>query len=136
MPDSSTRPPVMRFGVFEVDLRAGELRRNGSKVKLQEQPFQILGMLLERPGELVTREEIQKKLWSEDTFVDFEHSVATAIKKLREALGDSADNPRFIETLARRGYRFIAPVVGAGLVPARGRPQGAPLRAAYHHRSI
>ncbi len=140
MPDSSTRPPVIRFGVFEVDLRAGELRRNGSKVKLQEQPFQILAMLLERPGELVTREEIQKKLWSEDTFVDFEHSLATAVKKLREALGDSADNPRFVETLPRRGYRFIYPVapvsppasaVGAGLVPAQGRPQGAPLRRRF-----
>lgn len=129
MPDSSTRPPVMRFGVFEVDLRAGELRRNGSKVKLQEQPFQILAILLERPGEVVTREDIQKKLWSEDTFVDFEHSLATAVKKLREALGDSADNPRFIETLPRRGYRFIYPVgnvapvsppaVGTGLVRPR-----------------
>lgn len=110
MPDPSTRPPVIRFGVFEVDLRAGELRKSGLKTKLQEQPFQILAMLLERPGELVTREEIQKKLWSEDTFVDFEHSLATAIKKLREALGDSADNPRFVETLPRRGYRFIYPV--------------------------
>ena len=128
MPDSSPRPPAIRFGVFEVDLRSGELRRNGLKIKLQEQPFQILAMLLEHPGEIVTREEIQRKLWSEDTFVDFEHSLATAIKKLREALGDSADNPRFVETLPRRGYRFIAPVVGAGLVPAQGRPQGAPLR--------
>jgi len=104
----------MRFGVFEVDLRAGELRKGGLKIKLQEQPFQILAMLLEHPGEIITREEIQKKLWSEDTFVDFEHSLATAVKKLREALGDSADNPRFVETLPRRGYRFIAPVdVGA-----------------------
>ena len=119
MPDPSPRPPAIRFGVFEVDLRSGELRRNGLKIKLQEQPFQILAMLLEHPGELVTREEIQKRLWSEDTFVDFEHSLATAIKKLREALGDSADNPRFVETLPRRGYRFIAPAdVGAGLKPA------------------
>jgi Tol biopolymer transport system component/DNA-binding winged helix-turn-helix (wHTH) protein len=97
-----------------VDLRSGELRKGGLKIKLQEQPFQILTMLLERPGEIITREEIEKKLWSADTFVDFEHSLATAVKKLREALGDSADNPRFIETLPRRGYRFIAPVdVGA-----------------------
>jgi TolB-like protein/DNA-binding winged helix-turn-helix (wHTH) protein/tetratricopeptide (TPR) repeat protein len=109
MPDTLSRP-VIRFGVFELDLRSGELRRGGAKVKLQEQPFQILAMLLERPGEIVSREEIQKKLWSEDTFVDFEHSVATTIKRLREALGDSADNPRFVETLPRRGYRFIAPV--------------------------
>ena len=97
-----------------MDLRSGELRRNGLKIKLQEQPFQILTILLERPGEIITREEIEKKLWSEDTFVDFEHSLATAVKKLREALGDSAENPRFVETLPRRGYRFIAPVdVGA-----------------------
>jgi len=110
MPDTLSRPSVIRFGVFELDLRSGELRRGGAKVKLQEQPFQILAMLLERPGEIVSREEIQKKLWSEDTFVDFEHSVATAVKRLREALGDLADNPRFVETLPRRGYRFIAPV--------------------------
>jgi TolB-like protein/DNA-binding winged helix-turn-helix (wHTH) protein len=103
-------PRLIRFGTVEVDLRAGELRKNGVKIKLQEQPFQILAMLLERPGELVTREELQRRLWSADTFVDFEHSLATAVKKLREALGDSADNPRFIETLPKRGYRFIAPV--------------------------
>ena len=113
------KPTLVRFGVFEVDLRAGELRRNGSKVKLQEQPFQVLAMLLERPGEVVTREEIQQRLWPSDTFVDFEHSINAAVKRLREALDDSADNPRFIETLHRRGYRFIAPAdVGAGLVPA------------------
>jgi len=109
----NARTPV-RFGVFEVDLLAGELRRNGSKVKLQEQPFQLLVMLLEHPGEVVTREEIQQKLWPSDTFVDFEHSINAAVKRLREALDDSADNPRFVETLHRRGYRFIAPVdVGA-----------------------
>jgi TolB-like protein/DNA-binding winged helix-turn-helix (wHTH) protein/Tfp pilus assembly protein PilF len=120
MPVSSPRPPVVRFGVFEVDLRSGELRRNGLKIKLQEQPFQILAMLLARPGEVVTREEIQKKLWSEDTFVDFEHSLATAVKKLREALGDSADSPRFVETLPRRGYRFIAPVEALTPSPSPG----------------
>jgi len=114
MQEPARLPPVVRFGVFEVDLRAGELRRQGLKIKLQEQPFQILTMLLERPGEVVTREELQQKLWGADTFVDFEHGLATAVKKLREALGDTADNPRFVETLPRRGYRFIAPVdVGA-----------------------
>src|SRR5262245_22057382 len=101
---------LVRFGVFEVDLRAGELRKNGMKMKLQEQPFQILAMLLERPGELVTREELQQKLWSNDTFVDFDNSLNKAINKIREAVGDSANNPRFVETMARRGYRFIAPV--------------------------
>ena len=103
---------AMRFGTFELDARAGELRRKGVKVKLQEQPFQVLAMLLERPGELVTREELQKRLWAEDTFVDFDHSLNAAVKRLRDALGDSADNPRFVETLARRGYRFVAPVNG------------------------
>jgi TolB-like protein/DNA-binding winged helix-turn-helix (wHTH) protein len=101
---------VIRFATFEVDLRSGELRRDGLKIRLQEQPFRILAMLLERPAEVISREEIRKKLWSEDTFVDFDHSLATAVKKLREALGDDADNPRFVETLPRRGYRFIAPV--------------------------
>jgi TolB-like protein/DNA-binding winged helix-turn-helix (wHTH) protein/Tfp pilus assembly protein PilF len=100
----------VRFREFEVDLRACELCRNGRKIKLQEQPFQILAMLLERPGEVVTREEIQHRLWPADTFVDFEHSISTAMTKLREALGDSAEQPRFIETLPRHGYRFIAPV--------------------------
>jgi len=100
----------IRFGVFEVDLRAGELRRQGFKVKLQEQPFQVLAMLLERPGGVVTREELQKKLWSSDTFVDFERGLNRAINKLREALADEAESPRFIETLPRRGYRFVAPV--------------------------
>ncbi|HWY68909.1 MAG TPA: winged helix-turn-helix domain-containing protein [Terriglobales bacterium] len=101
---------VVRFGVFEVDLRAGELRRNGSKVRLQEQPFQILAMLLERPGKIVTREELRERLWPADTFVDFDHSINAATKRLRDALQDSAENPRFVETLSRRGYRFIAPV--------------------------
>jgi TolB-like protein/DNA-binding winged helix-turn-helix (wHTH) protein/Flp pilus assembly protein TadD len=100
----------IRFGVFEVDLRAGELRKNGLKIKLQEQPFQILSLLLERAGEVVPREELRQKLWSADTFVDFDHGLNAAVKRLRQALGDSADNPRFVETLARRGYRFIAPM--------------------------
>jgi Tol biopolymer transport system component/DNA-binding winged helix-turn-helix (wHTH) protein len=99
---------IVQFGLFEVDLRAGELRRNGSKVRLQDQPFQVLTLLLERPGQLVTREELQASLWPADTFVDFDHGLNAAIKRLRDALGDSAENPRFVETLARRGYRFLA----------------------------
>jgi Tol biopolymer transport system component/DNA-binding winged helix-turn-helix (wHTH) protein len=101
---------VVRFGIFEADLRTGGLRRNGARIRLQEQPFQVLALLLAKPGELVTREELQSKLWPADTFVDFEHGLNAAVKRVRDALGDSADNPRFIETLARRGYRFIAPV--------------------------
>ena len=112
MGESTHSPRMVRFGVYEVDLRAGELRKSGVKIKLQEQPFQILALLLGRPGEVVTREEIQKKPWPADTFVDFEHSLNAAVKRLREALGDSADNPRFVETLPRRGYRFIYPVEG------------------------
>ncbi|HKU25744.1 MAG TPA: winged helix-turn-helix domain-containing protein, partial [Candidatus Sulfotelmatobacter sp.] len=99
-----------RFGIFELDLRAGELRRQGHKVKLQDQPFQVLTRLLERPGEIVTREELRGRLWPADTFVDFDHSLNAAIRRLRDALGDSAENPRFVETVARRGYRFLAPV--------------------------
>ena len=101
---------VIRFGIFEVDLRAGQLHRNGLKVRLQEQPFQVLAMLLEHPGEVVTRENLHTRLWPADTFVDFEHGLNAAVKRLRDALGDSAENPRFVETLARRGYRFLAPV--------------------------
>jgi len=106
--DSSFR--VIRFSTFEVNLGTGELRRQGQKVKLQEQPFQVLAALLERPGEVVTREELRSKLWPADTFVDFDHSLNAAIKRLRDALGESAETPIFVETLARRGYRFIAPV--------------------------
>jgi cholera toxin transcriptional activator len=99
-----------RFGVFEADAATGELRRQGLRVKLNTQPFQLLIMLLNRPGELVTREDIQRELWPDGTFVDFEHGVNSAVNRIREALGDTAANPRFLETLARRGYRFIAPV--------------------------
>jgi TolB-like protein/DNA-binding winged helix-turn-helix (wHTH) protein/Tfp pilus assembly protein PilF len=105
---------ILRFGVFEVDLRSGELRKQGVRIKLQEQPFQVLTVLLQRPGDVVTREELRSQNWPADTFVDFDNSLNTAINKLREALGDSADNPRFIETLPRRGYRFIASVDGRG----------------------
>jgi DNA-binding winged helix-turn-helix (wHTH) protein len=108
---------TIRFGTFEADLRAGDLRKNGLRVKIQEKPFQILGLLLERAGEAVTREELREKLWSADTFVDFDHSLGTAIGKLRQALGDSAKRPLFIETLGSRGYRFIAPVASSGASP-------------------
>jgi TolB-like protein/DNA-binding winged helix-turn-helix (wHTH) protein len=102
----------IRFGAFEVDVRARELRKQGVRVKLQEQPFEVLQFLLEKPGEVVTREELRQRIWPADTFVDFEGGMYNAVKKLREALGDTADTPRFIETLPRRGYRFVAPVNG------------------------
>jgi Tol biopolymer transport system component/DNA-binding winged helix-turn-helix (wHTH) protein len=118
---------MRRFGVFELDLRAGELRRQGAKVKLQEQPFQVLAQLLEKPGEVVTREELRSRLWPADTFVDFDHSLNAAIRRLRDALGDSADNPRFVETVARRGYRFLAPVAsGSGNGNGNGAVQVVP----------
>jgi len=119
---------IARFGVFELDLHAGELRKSGVKLRLQGQPLQVLAVLLERAGELVTRDEFRQKLWPSDTFVDFDHSLNTAINKVREALGDSASTPRYIETLARRGYRFIAPVQNAA--PAEAPPgtgNGGPL---------
>jgi eukaryotic-like serine/threonine-protein kinase len=103
---------MLRFGTFEVDVRSRELRKQGNLIKLQDQPFHVLTALLQRPGEVVTREELRGQIWPKDTFVDFDNNLNTAVNKLREALGDSADNPRFIETLPRRGYRFIAPVMG------------------------
>src|SRR5215475_9458522 len=109
-----TARKVLRFGLYEVDFAAQELRKSGIKIKIQDQPFQILALLLERPGQIVTREEIQKRLWAGDTFVDFDLGLNSAVKKLRQALGDESDNPRFVETLYRRGYRFIAPVSTAG----------------------
>ena len=114
----------LRFGVFELDLRSGELRKHGLRVRLQEQPFRLLEMLLERPGEVVTREELQKRLWPADTFVDFDHGLNKAINKIREALGDSAESPRFVETVSRRGYRFLAEVKDSE-VPARNLELGA-----------
>jgi TolB-like protein/DNA-binding winged helix-turn-helix (wHTH) protein/Tfp pilus assembly protein PilF len=108
------RGGAISFGVFELDLRAGELRKQGVRIKLQDQPFQVLQILLEKPGDVVTRDELQKRIWPADTFVDFDHGIANAIKRLREALGDSADNPQFIETLPRKGYRFIAALNGNG----------------------
>ena len=97
----------MRFGIFEADFVAGELRKRGVKVKLQEQPLQILQTLLQRPGEVVTRDELQHKIWPADTFVDFEQGLYNAVRRLRDALNDSAEKPRFIQTLPRRGYRFL-----------------------------
>src|SRR5215468_10111289 len=110
----------VRFGQFEFNRQTGELRRNGSRIKLQEQPGQILAALLEAPGDLVSREELRRRLWDTETFVDFDHSLNTAIKRLRDTLGDSADNPIFVETLSRRGYRFMAPVI----IPANGQAIG------------
>ena len=103
-------PAIVRFDVFEIDLQAGELRKEGRKVKVQEQPFRVLSLLLQRPGQVVTREELREQLWPADTFVDFDHGLNSAVARLREALRDSADKPRFIETIAKRGYRFIAPL--------------------------
>ena len=106
------QPPAQRyrFGVFEADAATGELRKHGIRIRLNAQPFQVLCLLLEQPGTLLTREQISSQLWPEGTFVDYEHGVNSAINRIREALGDTASNPRFVETLARRGYRFIAPV--------------------------
>src|SRR6266481_349936 len=124
-PSSSPRPQRIAFDNFEVDLRSGELRKNGSRIRLQAQPFQLLALLLANSGEVVTRDEICRDLWPADTFVDFEHSLAAAVNKIREALGESADDPRYIETLPKRGYRFIgkirpdAPVVIAVAEPQR-----------------
>ena len=110
MESSSASPNALRFGLYEVDLAAGELRKRGRKVVLQEQPFKLLTLLLRRPGEVVTREELQQALWPTDTFVEFDESLNKAVQKLRQALGDSPDNPHLIETVPRRGYRFITPV--------------------------
>ena len=120
MADTALQTQVLRFGTFELDLAAGELRKNGRKVRLQEQPFQFLAALIEKPGEVVTREELKDKLWPGDTYVDFDRSLNTAASKLREALGDSASSPRFVETLPRRGYRFLASVEPVGGLPTNG----------------
>jgi DNA-binding winged helix-turn-helix (wHTH) protein len=114
MAEASPVPRIVRFGPYEADCGTGELRRDGAKVALQDKPFQILILLAQRPGELVTREELRSRLWPADTFVDFEHGLNTAVKKLRQALEDSADEPRYVETLPRRGYRFVAPVAADG----------------------
>jgi DNA-binding winged helix-turn-helix (wHTH) protein len=109
MPQLFPSGRVIRFGLFEVDLETGELRKEGLPTKLQDRPFEVLTILLEHPGRVVTREEFRRRLWPADTFVDFDHSLNVSINKLRHVLGDSADNPRFVATIGRRGYRFIAP---------------------------
>ena len=119
-PPAGTDSPL-RFGSFELDVRSRELRQGGKAVRLQEQPFEILRMMLERPGRVVTREELAARLWPDGTFVDFEHSLNAAVKRLRAALGDEADNPRFVETLPRRGYRFI----GHAAAPSESGPEAA-----------
>jgi DNA-binding winged helix-turn-helix (wHTH) protein len=120
----------VRFGSFEADLQEGSLTKMGSRIRLQEQPFRILALLLERSGQLVTREEIRQKLWSPDTFVGFDDALNTAVRKLRAALNDSADNPRFLETVPRRGYRFVAPVAWPvepqGVAPTKSRVRRQP----------
>ena len=130
--------PLVRFGSYEFEPYSGELRRQGIRVHLEGQPLAILKILLERPGDLVTREDLQKELWRQDTFVDFEHSLNAAVKRLRAALNDSADHPRYIETLARRGYRFVAPVNG---VNSRSEtsgvsPSAAPVVPVFCDRSL
>ena len=119
MPNDA-QPAVLRFDAFEADLHAGELRKHGMRLKLSGQPFQVLVILLQRAGEVVTREELHQALWPADTFVDFDHGLNTAINKVRAALGDSGNSPRFVETLARRGYRFIAPVSSDAVVTKAG----------------
>ncbi len=122
----SPLPTVLRFGVFELDLEAGELRKSGARLRLQKQPFQILRALVRRPDEIVTRDELRSEIWSADTFVDFDNSLNTSINKLRDVLGDTSSNPRFIETIPRRGYRFIAPVTGNGHQQAPAPPPPPP----------
>jgi DNA-binding winged helix-turn-helix (wHTH) protein len=135
MPETPT-PRRYRFGTFEADAVTGELRRRGIRVRLNAQPFQLLVILLERPGELVTREEIAVALWPDGTFVDFEHGVNSAMNRIREALGDSATNPRFVETLARRGYRFIAPVERVELVGAAVATEVVPVASAVEPEPV
>src|SRR6266436_2625966 len=110
MPDATQTPAVRRFGTFEINLQSGELRKSGMRLRLSGQPFQVLAVLVERPGELVTREELRSKLWLADTFVDFDHGLNNAVARIREVLDDSSDAPRYVETIPRRGYRFIAPL--------------------------
>lgn len=133
-PQASPTSKVVRFGVFEADLATGELRKSGVRVRLQEQPFQLLALLLERPGEMLTREDLQRKLWPGDTFVDFDHSLNTAVNKIREALGDSASTPAYVETVARRGYRFIGTInpetINRGTIDPRANDSGAATVAA------
>jgi serine/threonine protein kinase len=122
--DAPDRPAVVRFGPFECDLRSGELSRDGERTRLQDQPLEILRRLVERPGELVSRDELRERLWPNGTIVDFEHGVNSALKRLRDALGDSADHPRFVETVPRRGYRLVVPIEVLRADPEGGRDAG------------
>src|SRR4051794_1481629 len=134
MPGTEQQQPIFQFGVFELNPRTRELRKHGVKLKLQDQPAEILALLLEHAGDVVQREDIKNRLWPENTYVDFDNAINSAVRKLRDALGDSPENPRFVETLARRGYRFIAPVNGpAPVQPVRKpgdeeRERGVPIR--------
>jgi DNA-binding winged helix-turn-helix (wHTH) protein len=134
MPTNEPAATILRFGVFEADVQTGELTKHGKRIRLQEQPFQLLVMLLEKPGEVVTREELRGRLWPR-TIVDFDHGLNKAISKIREVLGDSSEHPRFVETVARRGYRFLADVAviregraytGADEPASAGRPIASP----------
>src|SRR5450631_4177231 len=137
MPPSNHEARLLRFGVFEINLAAGELRKNGARIRLQEQPFQVLTTLLQNAGQVVTRENLRETIWPADTFVDFDHSLNTAVNKIREALGDSASSPRFVETLARRGYRFIAPVdTVAVTAPAPAQGNGTRAEAPAPRRGV
>jgi len=128
--NTAQNPRIVRFGSFEADLHTRELRKHGLKLRVQEQPFQVLVMLLARPGELVTREEIRSRLWPQDTFVDFDHGLNAAVRRLRDALNDDAETPRFVETLPRRGYRFIAPVEKLNIEEAGAPEAGTEIRPA------
>src|SRR5215831_17786071 len=119
MPVQDTSPKLVQFGVFELDLQQGELRKQGVKVKLQDQPLKILQLLLETPREIVSRDQLRSRIWSADTFVEFDKGLYSAMARLRDALGDTSDSPRFIETVPKRGYRFIAPVIA---IPAETIP--------------
>jgi DNA-binding winged helix-turn-helix (wHTH) protein len=135
---------VVRFGPFALDLRAGEVHKHGTKIRLHGQPVQVLGVLVERPGDVVTREELRARLWGSETFVDFEHGLHAAVNKLRVALNDAADHPRYIETIPRRGYRFIGTIESSEQSPeaspltteATQEPASAPIRGTTAHRPI
>src|SRR6202041_1389201 len=124
---------TIRFGAFEADLPSGEVRKSGSRIKLQDQPFRVLQILLEHRGDLVTREELQSRIWPEESFGDFDHAVNVAVGKLRTALGDSADNPSFIETVPRRGYRFVARLDGTSV---EADPSNVSTAGAYSSRTF
>src|SRR5215472_584566 len=129
MPTPSSSTNRVQFGVFELDLQRVELRKNGVKVKLQDQPLKVLQVLLQNPGQIVSREELRQQVWPANTFVEFDQGLYSAMARLRDALGDSSDSPRFIETVARRGYRFIAPVTAPAAAHAGEIPETSPIRA-------